>query len=214
MNYKDLDLTYYAKVTIRTKKNYKTIIYMFTIPKKLLTFDKDYKPLPYYRIGNWKTKEIFGYGKSTKINDSLSKGIPKALINKLPLDKDDILCIRLEGDIIWIEKIDKPTINICKFKFNLTKSGKYKNRLLIPSICRKILLLNSQTNNMTLDFLGIINNNSKLKNYSRGSHKTCIDFSTKLINQLDLKEKELYCLLEKNKLTIIEEKENEKVGKI
>ena len=91
---------------------------------------------------------------------------------------------------------------------------KYKNRLLIPSICRKILLLNSQTNNMTLDFLGIINNNSKLKNYSRGSHKTCIDFSTKLINQLDLKEKELYCLLEKNKLTIIEEKENEKVGKI
>ena len=40
------------------------------------------------------------------------------MVNKLKIDKGDIIRIRLEYDIIWIEKIDNPTISICKFKFN------------------------------------------------------------------------------------------------
>lgn len=208
MNNLDLDTQYYTTVLLNSYTN----CYYFTLLKKLLINNEVDKLLPYYRLGNWKTKELFKEGKLHKANTSLNKTIPISMVNRLNINKDDVICIRLEKDIIWIEKIDKPKINICKFRFNLTKSGKYKNRLLIPIICRKILLLNLQSNNITLDFLGIINNNSKLKNYSQGSHKTCVDISTKLINQLNLEEKELCCLLEKDKLTIIEKKENERMG--
>ena len=210
MNNIDLDTHYYTAILLNTYTNN----YYFTLSKQLLINDRTSELLPYYRLGNWKTRELFKEGKLHKANTSLNKSIPISMVNRLKIDKGDIICVRLEYDIIWIEKINKPTINIYKFKFNLTRNGNYKNRLLIPSICRKILSLNSQTNNVTLDFLSIINNDSKIKNYSNGSHKLCIDISIKLINKLDLKEKELYCLLEKNKLTIIEKKENERMGEI
>ena len=68
MNNKDLDLTYYAKVFTRsTKYKNKTYIqYSFTVPKRLLNDNNIDEPLPYYRLGNWKTKEIFKAGKIIK----------------------------------------------------------------------------------------------------------------------------------------------------
>ena len=64
-----LDLTYYTPVIRRNdlKKNGSTrFIHTFTLPKKLLKDNNIDEPLPYYRLGNWKTKEIFKAGKIIK----------------------------------------------------------------------------------------------------------------------------------------------------
>ena len=113
-----LDLTYYTPVICRSilKKNGSTYFtYSFTLPKRLLINNNIDKLLPYYKIGNWKTKEIFKAGKLTNlINNSLSitynKYIPLETVNRLQINKHDILRIRLENDIVWIEKIDNITL--------------------------------------------------------------------------------------------------------
>ena len=207
MNNLDLDTQYYTTVLLNSYTN----SYYFTVPKRLLDNNGITEPLLYYRLGDWKTKEIFKAGKLTKANTSLNKHIPLTIVNKLHVNKDDVLCIKLEKDIIWIEKIDVMTYTRCKFKLKITRTGNSRNRISIPTICREIFLLDLQADNITLDFLGIINNNVKIKNYPG---KSCVYVFNKLINQLDLEGKELYCLLEKDKLTIVEEKQNEGMGKI
>ena len=207
MNNIDLDTHYYTIILLNSSNNK----YYFTVPKLLLDNNCITESLLYYHLGNWNTKELFKSGKLTKANTNLNKGIPIAIVNKLNINKDDVICVRLEKDIIWIEKIDVKTYITCKFKLKLTRTGNSRNRISIPTICRKIFLFYLQTNNITLDFLGIINNVVEIRNYS---NKLCVYLPIKLINQLDLEGKELYCLLEKNKLTIIEKKENERMGEI
>lgn len=113
----EIDLTYYINInaSISIKKNkVKYIFYGFTVPKRLLDDNEIDKPLLKYRIGNWKTKEIFQLGKliinSRKDgNIQYYKYIPTNVVNKLKLNKYDIARIRLENDIIWLEKIDNIT---------------------------------------------------------------------------------------------------------
>ena len=112
-----LDLTYYTPVIRRDdlKKNGSTrFIHTFTLPKKLLKDNNIDEPLPYYRLGNWKTKEIFKAGKLTKSINTLTpqytKNIPISMVNRLQIEKHDILRLRLQDDIIWIEKIDNVTL--------------------------------------------------------------------------------------------------------
>ena len=109
-----LDLTYYINInaSISIKKNkVKYVFYGFTVPKQLLDDNGIDKPLLKYRIGNWKTKEIFQLGKlmiNSKKDGNIQyyKYIPINVVNKLKLNKYDIARIRLENDIIWLEKID------------------------------------------------------------------------------------------------------------
>ena len=116
-----LDLTYYTPVIRRDdlKKNGSTrFIHIFTLPKKLLKDNSIDEPLPYYRLGNWKTKEIFQLGKLTKSINTLTpqytKNIPISMVNRLKIEKHDILRLRLKDDIIWIEKIDNVTLKDIK----------------------------------------------------------------------------------------------------
>ena len=196
MNYKDLDLTYYAKVFTKSTK-YKNKIYIqysFTFSKRLLDNNVD-EPLPYYRLGNWKTKEIFKTGKIITYfkNNSVyhNKNIAKSMVKRLNLNKHDILRIRLEDDIIWIEKID----NIYNYKSTyityLIRQNDTKSQLYIPTV-----ICNGRTT-IDLDFLGDILPNVNI------SEINCISLSNKLIEKNDLTiDIDLLCTIQNNNLTV------------
>lgn len=196
MNYKDLDLTYYAKAFTRTSKNKTYIQYDFTVPKRLLD-NNITELLPYYRVGNWKTKEIFKKGKLTYkfITDyraQYTKGIPIALINKLPLNKHDILRIRLENDIIWIEKIDDIYNYKSIYIARLIRQSDRQTSLIIPTI-----ICNGRTF-INLDFLG-----DTLPDVSISKYTSCICLHNNLIEKNDLTmDTKLLCTIQCNKLTI------------
>ena len=197
MNNKDLDLTHYAKVISQIFKNKMYIKYDFTLPKRLLDNNGIIELLPYYRLGNWKTKEIFKAGKLTKLinNNSSSiayiKGIGKSIAKILNLNKHDILRIRLEDDIIWIEKIDDIYNNKSIYLTQLIRQSDCRSQLIIPTI-----ICNGRTT-INVDFLGDILPNVSI------SKTSCICLSNKLIEKNDLtKDTKLLCTIQGNKLTV------------
>ena len=64
MNNIDLDTHYYTIVLLNCYNN----SYYFTLPKHLLINNENSELLLYYRLGNWKTKELFKEGKLHKAN--------------------------------------------------------------------------------------------------------------------------------------------------
>ena len=194
MSDKDLDLTHYAKVIAETHKIHTQ--YSFTIPKRLLNNNGIAELLPYYRIGNWKTKEIFKLGKATKriTNNKIhyTKGIPKSAVNRLQIEKHDILRIRVVDDIIWIEKIDDIYNNKSMYITHLIKHNDHQTQLLIPAI-----ICNGRTA-IDIDFLRNIISSVRISKSING-----INLPNKLIEKNDLTiNTKLLCTIQSNKLTV------------
>ena len=196
----EFDLTYYTPVICRIilKKNrLKYNNYNFTLPKKLLKDNEIDEPLPYYRIGNWKTKEIFKLGKVTKNFNNNNKvqyikNVSKSAVNRLNLNKHDILRIRLNDDIIQIEKIDDIYNNKSIYITHLTRHSGYETQLLIPAI-----ICNDRTS-INLDFLG-----DTLLNITISKQTNIISLPNKLIEKNKLtKDTKLICTIQGNKLTV------------
>jgi len=193
------DLTYYTPVIRRNnlKKNGSTrFIHTFTLPKKLLKDNNIDEPLPYYRLGNWKTKEMFKLGKVIKNfnNNKIQyiKNISKSAVNRLNLNKRDVLRIRLENDIIWIEKIDDIYNNKSMYTAHLMRQNDYQASLIIPSI------IYNDRKSINVDFLGDLISDVKISKLNN-----CISFPNKLIEKNDLTiDTKLLCTVQANKLTV------------
>ena len=183
----EFNLTYYTPVICRIilKKNgLKYNNYNFTLPKKLLKDNEIDEPLPYYRLGSWKTKEIFKSGKIIKYisntNIQYSKYIPVSVLNKLNLNKHDVLRLRLEKDIIWIEKMENVTIkdiDILQHRFISkieTRKNNYNNETTELSIPLSIID-RSLNKNINVD-IDIVINNKRFTNINLKLYKNCTSF--------------------------------------
>ena len=192
----NLDLTYYSKV-LEIKRKDRESAYRITVTDILNKKEKQENTLlSNYRVGNWKTKEIFIYGvigKKKIANKYISyvKGIPVELVNKLNLNKHDILRIRLKDDIIWLEKIDDTYNNKSIYITRLIRQNDDQTQLIVPSIIR-----NGRTS-VNLEFLGDILPNVSISKIS------CISLSNKLIEKNNLtKDTDLLCTIQGNNLTV------------
>ena len=190
-----LDLTYYTKV-LEVKRKGKNYVYRITVTDILnVEENQENKLLSKYLIGNWKTREVFTCGVISKKNIankyfSYVKGIPVELSNKLNLNKHDVVCLRLDGDIIWVEKIDD--INKVEFKWlsKILNYNGYSLFLTIPSLLVaniKILIFYRWQN------IEIV----------KSGYTTLIRLPHSIITEHDLKpDEKLYCKLIENYLTI------------
>ena len=191
----ELFLGLQAQKAINKYKNKTYINYSFTVPKTLLDDNNINEPLPYYRLGNWKTKEIFKAGKLIAYfkNNGVyhTKNIPISMVIKLSLNKGDILRIKLDGDIIWIEKIDDIYNYKSTYITYLIRQNDTKSQLYIPTIvCNDRVSIN-------VDFLGNILLNINI------SEIGCISLSNKLIEKNNLtSDTDLLCTIQSNKLTV------------
>ena len=169
---KKYNLTYLSRITESkiNGNNTNYLLYRFNLPKQILIDYKIDEPLNYYRLGNFKTKEIFKKGKlyiSKRINKntnetliSFSKGIPKSLVDKLQIEKYDVLKIMLEDDIIWIEKIDDFSNLEYRFILTIYYSEMYGITISIPSFfVKNIFQLNR--GHLINSFVSLIYNDKK-----------------------------------------------------
>ena len=203
----EIDLTYYSKV-IEMKRKDRESAYRITVTDILNKKEKQENTLlSNYRVGNWKTKEIFIYGvigKKKIANKYISyvKGIPVELVNKLNLNKHDILRIRLKDDIIWLEKIDD--INQVEFKWlsKILNYNDYYLYLTVPSIITnniKITIINTQEN---ADIIKV-------------DYSTLIKLPRSIIINNDLQpDEKLYCRIIGNYLSIEKISNNNEYNKV